>query len=413
MTHKWFKPRGYKHFDAPVGERFANECAAEPEFVRKHSWLPLVHYVKRVKRYKPKECKTVYKDRPIMYASHRDACILSKYAHDLSRCLDVFYEHNGLSGNVIAYRRLGKSSYDFSADAYRFCLMNLPCIVLCFDITGFFDNLDHSILKDRLKTILGVSELADDWYKVFRHVTAFKRVERSDLAAHPVFGPRLKLKTSDPIARISDIVAAGVPIFENENKYGIPQGTPISSALSNTYMINVDIAMSFICRDRNALYQRYSDDILIACRPEDGGEITAQLHSTIESEHKLEIKPEKTERVVFNRDSIMSFQYLGFNVSTNGARIRPSSMSRQWRKLRRNVRRMKRAGMIAVATGKSPKIYTKKLRRQFSPVGARNFSSYARRSAEAFRSKAILRQIRRLERHADDMIRDLRKEPSD
>lgn len=147
MTSPWFKPRGYKHFDVPVGQRFA-EKASISAFVESHDWLPLIHYVKRQRRYKPKDGKTVYKDRDIMYASHRDACILSKYAYDLSGRLDLFYETNGLCDHVIAYRKLGKSNYVFSSEAYRFAVSELPCIVLCFDITGFFDNLDHAILKN-------------------------------------------------------------------------------------------------------------------------------------------------------------------------------------------------------------------------------------------------------------------------
>jgi RNA-directed DNA polymerase len=170
MHLDWFRPRGYKHFDAPVGDNFALR-ALDPAFVEKHSWLPLIHYTKRVKRYKPDDGQTVFKDRPIMYASHRDACILARYSAELTRRLDEYYEQVGLSENVIAYRKLGRSNYDFAADAYRFAQNQAPCVVLCFDITGFFDHLNHRILKDRLKRILDVSELPTDWYRVFRHVT--------------------------------------------------------------------------------------------------------------------------------------------------------------------------------------------------------------------------------------------------
>jgi hypothetical protein len=41
------------------------------------------------------------------------------------------------------------------------------------------------------------------------------------------------------------------------------------------------------------------------------------------------------------------------------------------------------------------------------PVGARNFSSYARRSARVFGSKKIVRQVPRLERMIDKELRDL------
>jgi hypothetical protein len=49
----WFKTRGYRHFDAPVGIRYG-EHVCDLSFVEHHSWLPLIHYVKRVKRYKNK-----------------------------------------------------------------------------------------------------------------------------------------------------------------------------------------------------------------------------------------------------------------------------------------------------------------------------------------------------------------------
>ena len=83
MSLDWFKSRGYRHFDLPVGERFARKVM-NPNFVLNHSFLPLLHYTKSEKRYKkcPKTgTRTITsKDRPIKYASHRDACILSFYA---------------------------------------------------------------------------------------------------------------------------------------------------------------------------------------------------------------------------------------------------------------------------------------------------------------------------------------------
>ena len=48
MTAEWFKPRGYRHFDAPVGRPFA-ERISQAQFVEQHSWLPLIHFEKRVK----------------------------------------------------------------------------------------------------------------------------------------------------------------------------------------------------------------------------------------------------------------------------------------------------------------------------------------------------------------------------
>lgn len=120
---------------------------------------------------------------------------------------------------------------------------------------------------------------------------------------------------------------------------------------------------------------------------------------------KLTIKDEKTEKTVFDPLSPSSFQYLGFNISPRGAVIRPGSIGRQWRKARRSLRRTAKVGRVAIAEGRASKVYTKKLRRRFSPVGLRNFSTYARRAAKSLKSKAIIRQVRRLERMVDEKIK--------
>ncbi|HEY0146955.1 MAG TPA: hypothetical protein VGB93_12595, partial [Methylovirgula sp.] len=62
------------------------------------------------------------------------------------------------------------------------------------------------------------------------------------------------------------------------------------------------------------------------------------------------------------------------------------------------LRRIRSIGEAAIAEGKASKIFTRKLRRRFLSSRNRNFSSYARNSAKAFRSKGTLLQIRRFER---------------
>jgi RNA-directed DNA polymerase len=323
-----------------------------------------------------------------------------------SSTLDAYYEQSDLSRHVIAYRKLGKSNYHFSADALRFARARAHSVVLCYDISGFFDHLDHLILKDRLKRILKTPELTRDWFAVFRHVTRFSLVAKDALAAHPRFGPKLSVRSREPIATISEIIAEGIPIKTNSNSFGIPQGTPISSAFSNLYMVDLDLRMIEVCRRRGALYQRYSDDILIICNSADEALIKSVFASQLK-EHRLEINDDKSERMIFDPHSSEMFQYLGFNISRHGAVIRPGSLARQWRKARRSIARTKKIGAAAVASGEATKIFTKKLRKRFYPVGARNFSSYARRSAQVFGSKKIVRQVLRLERMIDKELRDL------
>jgi RNA-directed DNA polymerase len=404
MVPSWLRRRGYRHFDSPVGEGFVPR-ATDAKFVADHSWSPLISYTKRVKRYKPALHKTKFKDRAIMYASHRDACIISYYADQLSRKLEEVYRDAGLCESVIAYRKLGKSNYHFAGDALTYVRAHAPCVVKCFDVTGFFDNLDHRLLKQALVKIFGFEELPPDWYVVFRNVTAYHHVTLASLKADANFAERLKVRSREPLATIAEVKAAGVAIERNPNRFGIPQGTPISAALSNLYMLKLDQALNAACVKHGAFYQRYSDDILIACSPAAEAPLTSILVEALR-ELKLELKDEKTERAMFDPASPEKFQYLGFDMSPAGATLRSASLARQWRKARRSIRRTRKRGRDAIAKGKAEKIYTQKLRKRFLPAGVRNFSRYARSSARALGSKSILRQTRRLERMVEAEIAD-------
>ena len=122
----WFRSSGYRHLDVPIGEVFA-ERTARPDFVAADSWLPLIKYIKRTKRYKPKNGKTLFKERPIMYASHRDACIFKRYALRLSELFrQALHVTNDLDGAVIAGRNLGKGNYSFYSRCVPICKKDNP-----------------------------------------------------------------------------------------------------------------------------------------------------------------------------------------------------------------------------------------------------------------------------------------------
>lgn len=428
MSPDWLKPRRYRHFDLPVNEAFAQK-AMNPAVVSRHAFSPLIHYTKTETRYKkcPKtRVRTItQKERPIKYAAHRDACILSYYAHQINQALDTRYEAMGISDNVIAYRALGRGNYDFAAEAMAYAQAEAPVVILAFDITSFFDTLDHGLLKRRLKSLLGVHELSDDWYKVFRSVTQFHYVNLEELKAHPAFRPRLKEKSRDRIASMEELKAEGITFHPNPelakgHRRGIPQGTPISAAVSNLYMMEFDAAARAYCDQVHALYRRYSDDILVICKPDDAPAIEAEILRLVAVE-KLEIAPHKTEKISFEKGrtrppTTKAAQYLGFTFDESGPAIRESSLARQWRKMRRAMRRAKKSAKWRIAAGLPGKVHTKKLYRRFAYIKVhdgdtlrtlRNFSSYGRRSADAFgQGEKITRQVKRFEQAA---LREIEK----
>lgn len=431
MSFDWLKRRGYRHFDLPIGKAFAKK-AMNPSYVVQHSFSPLIHYTKADTRYK--KCpltgqrRTTTKERPIKYASHRDAGILAYYAHRLNEALDVHYKSAGIGDSVIAYRALGLANYDFAAEAMVFAQTNSPVMVLAFDVTGFFDNLDHGLLKRRLKALLDVQDLPADWYKVFRAITRFHFVDLKDLKTHPEFGPRLKQKSRERLASVEELKTAGISFRPNPElakgfQRGIPQGTPISAAASNVYMMEFDAAARARCDLTGALYRRYSDDILVICKPDDAPALRDEIVRLIARE-KLEIAPHKTEETLFDVAApaprgTKAAQYLGFTLDERGAAIRESSVSRQWRKLRRAVRRARTSALWRLKAGRSGKIHTKRLYRRFSYIKVhdgkairvlRNFSSYARRSAAVFgEGEKISGQVNRFERAALREFANLKK----
>jgi len=422
MPLDWLKPRHYQHFDRPVNEAFAKK-AMNSAVVSQHAFSPLIHYTKVETRYK-KCLKTgireiIQKERPIKYASHRDACILSYYAHRINQALEVQYKVIGISDNVIAYRKLGQANYNFAAEAMSFAEENSPVIILAFDITSFFDTLDHGLLKRRLKNLLGVHELTDDWYRVFRSITRFHYIDLEELKSHQIFGKRINGKTRDRIASIEELKTEGIAFHANPelakgHSRGIPQGTPISAVISNLYMMEFDVAAKAYCDRFGAFYRRYSDDILVICKPNNASAIKEEIFRLIAAE-KLEIAPLKTEETLFERGRVVprtskAAQYLGFTFDESGPAIRESSLARQWRKMRRAIKRARKAAFWRTKAGLPGKVYTKKLYRRFSPTKVndghslrtlRNFSSYGRRSAEAFsRGEKISRQVKRFEQAA-------------
>lgn len=111
-------------------------------------------------------------------------------------------------------------------------------------------------------------------------------------------------------------------------------------------------------------------------------------------------------------------QYLGFTFDESGPAIRESSLARQWRKMRRAMRRAKKSVQWRIAAGLPGKAHTKKLYRRFAYIKVhdgdtlrtlRNFSSYGRRSADAFgQGEKISRQVKRFEQAALQEIAKLK-----
>ncbi|QNT78373.1 reverse transcriptase domain-containing protein [Entomobacter blattae] len=490
----WFKGRTFRHFDRPIGPKALEELVrklADPIQVSQHKFSPLIQFTQKTRhrrRSRPKE-------REICYPSHKDSAILGYYAYQLNEALTQYYKKEDLDKNIIAYRNLGKANNDFAAQARRFAEENKPAMIMTFDVKNFFGSLNHAKLKHRLQALLqayGPAPLTPqgptapstnpqtlsasppllpkDWYSVFRFTSQYHFVQLEDLKNTEPFVSRLS-RRENFIGTIKELKEKGIPIYPNpgtrdptkpDNKplnsrerHGIPQGTPISAAFSNLYMMEFDKELKTYCTHLNALYLRYSDDILIIC-PHDPSasmeDITTTIIDNIRNtvltllakeglqcaEHKTDITQygktisESITQTPPYKSPFSPFkqaQYLGFILAEDGTTIRGSSIARQWRKLvpalkafQRYSCNLKKKPPPKNGLPKNPS--TKKLLKRFALIPimvkipslkeeepikhkvrcyARNFPAYAWRSAKIFRdtgdtNEKISKQCRNFEK---------------
>lgn len=129
----WFKTKKYPHIGLPITIKDYNwvkEYVENPEKIRIHSFLPLIHktIVKRRFRADPnattlnpsgkrKRVSGKPKVRDIFFASHLDSLILSKYNEILATHYERYIENLNFNESIVAYRKIpiSKSSKKTSA----------------------------------------------------------------------------------------------------------------------------------------------------------------------------------------------------------------------------------------------------------------------------------------------------------
>lgn len=466
-TEDEFELKTYPHLD-PYFNFLENSSeiksmVSDPSLssVAKHSFLPFVKILTKTPRYRFQENEKKYaletKIRPIAFASHFDSYVYAFYSHALTEKYQEYIKSRGFDECVLAYRNDlgGKCNIQFAKEVFdevkNKIHQNQTCTAIDLDITGYFDNIDHAILKEKWCKVLSEKDLPIDQYKIFRSITKYSYISKNSILKH--FGINLKLTKNwnslldlipDNIAgkkfkdklnllRTRRLIVTNLPKRQEDGTVslrGIPQGSPISALLSNIYLIDFDEMIFNISKQLNFKYRRYCDDLLIICNPENTQLITDIILEEIKV-YKLVIQSKKTDLITFkptlsgkirgfnqkklndlkptintNTEKFFykNLQYLGFEFSGEKIYIRPGSLSRYFRKMKGRI--VKSIMMAYSDKSKKEKILKKQIFERYSHFGRRNFLSYAIKSskkkyysnsAKAFRegmdSPSIRRQI--------------------
>ncbi|HSW91708.1 MAG TPA: reverse transcriptase domain-containing protein [Candidatus Saccharimonadales bacterium] len=380
----------YRHFDSFVTFNDFDTNSSllipklkEPERLAKHSFYPFIRRDKKVRRFTRDKTngglKIGQKIRPIMYASHADACIYAFYSFMLKKRYEVKIAGSGLNESVVAYRHIprddgtgkGKSNIEFAKEVKDLSGRYEKCAVLCLDISKFFDTMDHALIKERWNAVLDTTTLPIGHYTIFKNVTKFRYVFLHEALVKLGYGHLKKGKfvfakgakhngilcTPAEFRTKIDAKTKSI-VHKNTSQKGIPQGSPISDIIANMYLEGFDRKIldklsSFVF----GYYRRYSDDILIIC-PED--KVKDMYDFAVQSikDDKLLIKPSKSEAVVINNKTKLVkditfqltgdpehsnsarevFQYLGFEIDAVDMHLRSGTIAAHYRRALRRAR---------------------------------------------------------------------------
>lgn len=310
--------RPYLHFDGKVelnrdiqtGDHPIVDVLKDASKLSRHKFLPFIRDDRRIRRYRRKkdECLKhhqrfpIIKNRPIMYAGHKDACIYSFFSFIMQERYEKLLVKTSLQDNVIAYRSIpkqsdatrNKSNTDFANEIFQLIKEREQYGLVMVDVSHFFDTLDHRYLLEKWKMLMDLEQLPSEQQIVFNSLTKFRYVVKAEMRASLAGKKKPKAMLCTP-AQFNRVIKKDGLIRQNRKPYGIPQGSPISGMLANLYMYDFDLKMKSVIEDEmGGVYRRYSDDILLIVPSAAMQKAYDLVKSEISATH-LVIKDEKTE----------------------------------------------------------------------------------------------------------------------
>lgn len=460
---EWMTLKRYPHIGFPLkreNRKGVVQYITNTEKIAHHSFTPLIRRVVITHPYRfndEKGRKTPKpKKRDLTYASHFDSAIFSYYADQLQREYENFIEKNGLGEVVVAYRRIptsnnqgNKCNIHIANDVFQYVRKRVEegeeLALVTFDIKGFFDSLDHKLLKKSWKKVMNWNDMPEDVYNVYKNVTKFSYVCINSL--FPLFKDRIWCESAGKYVQKSvkrveymrdkkavafckredvDIVKKQGYLQVNKTGKGIPQGLPISAVLANVYMCDFDIRISRKLKDAGGIYKRYSDDIVIVCPSNTANQLREDILNEIKKVD-LEIQKEKTNlyyislkegKIICSHESKgpnKKIEYLGFSFDGEHILLKHSGLCKYYDRMRRAKNRHIRWA-ISIKNNTRGEVFEHPMYKHYSlagsirrPIQVRrngrlvfkrrksygNYLTYVKKAAAVMEEPMIRRQLRR------------------
>lgn len=445
------KSRNYLHFDDKKSSQALYRYICNPKNINSHAFYPFIHYKVQDTKFQSKARnfksmtfspitnipksylfspfkvkKFLYyrtKYRNINFPSHIDGNIYAYYAYLLSQPYEQFLFDNNLQNSILAFRKItspnndkkSQCNIDFCKTVFNEIQTRQDCIVLCFDISKFFDCLNHKIIKDNWCELLNKKKLPSDHYQVYKSLTKFAYVNKTKL--YKLLGislnnkhPKKQSKRLTRLCSAKDFrekVRKNNLIEINNKEYGIPQGSPISGILSNIYMMTFDKEINNFLTSIKGKYFRYCDDIICIFSEKD----EALVQTTIKDKIKnltLNINDKKTQTVRFVDGQVVlpitgtsfnnpdKLQYLGLTFDGKKVALRETGISKYHYKARKAIRMRTRHFKKLKSKNKTTTdtMYMRKLHTRYTYIGKRNYLSYVFRVTKIHNSKNVKRQMK-------------------
>lgn len=419
----------YAHFDWRTDISQQREYITDPEKVTKHGFYPFIHYEKRTLKYSKKKGRKE-KVRDICYAAHIDRCIYQYYGFLLNSLYNDRVAKDGISAVAVAYRTdLHESNIHFSKHAFDFIKAKAPVHVMIGDFTGFFDNLDHNYLKQQWCSLLGVERLPADHFAVFKNITAYSKVELTDLLrSNGLEDTKSGRKKLNELARVltpEQFREHRSFVQKHKEPFGIPQGSPISGILANVYMLEVDKQINEAVCKLGGMYIRYSDDFMIILPDSADVDVVTEIvriSDMVKRAPRLTLEPNKTQYFHFKNgqlancgksihadadDSSQTINFLGFSFDGHTVRIRAKTISKYYYRMYRKAKSIAKLGGV---TPDGRRITGRNLYMSYSRKGSKtghgNFLTYVDRAAAEYGPHESIKKDTR--KHMQKIRRTLR-----